>query len=86
MHSNFNSGPHDSIEFIRIFLDDISRDTNKSTSNYKELELTEENKYELSFKFHNYYLSRENSIITDIYYTQMINIFTCKCGKETYSF
>ena len=39
MLSNFNSGQYDSIEFIRIFLDDISKDTNKSTSNYKELEL-----------------------------------------------
>ena len=37
-------------------------------------------------KYNNYYKSRENSIITDIYYTQMINIFTCNCGKETYSF
>ena len=69
MHSNFNSGQQDSIKFIRIFLDDISRDTNKLTSNYKELELTGENKYELSFKFRNYYLSRENSIITDILFS-----------------
>ena len=86
LHSNFSSGQHDSIEFIRIFLDDISRDTNKSSSDYKELILLGESKYELSNKYHNYYISRENSIIMDIYYTQMINIFTCKCGKETYSF
>ena len=83
LHSNFSSGQHDSIEFIRIFLDDISRDTNKSSSDYKELILIGESKYELSNKYHNYYISRENSIITDIYYTQIINIFTCKCGKET---
>ena len=37
-------------------------------------------------KYNNYYKSRENSIITDIYYKQMINIFTCNCGNETYSF
>ena len=36
LHSNFSSGQQDSIEFIRIFLDDISRETNKSFSDYKE--------------------------------------------------
>ena len=86
LHSNFSSGQQDSIEFIRIFLDDISRETNKSFSDYKELNLDEDSKDELSMKYNNYYKSRENSIITDIYYTQMINIFTCNCGNETYSF
>ena len=86
LHSNFSSGQQDSIEFIRIFLDDISRETNKSFSDYKELILDEDSKDELSMKYNNYYKSRENSIITDIYYTQMINIFTCNCGNETYSF
>ena len=76
----------DSIEFIRIFLDDISRETNKSFSDYKELNLDEDSKDELSMKYNNYYKSRENSINTDIYYTQMINIITWKCGNETYSF
>ena len=86
LHSNFSSGQQDSIEFIRIFLDDISRETNKSFSDYKELNLDEDSKDELSMKNNNYYKSRENSIITDIYYTQMINIFTYKCGNEIYSF
>ena len=35
MYSYCNSGKHDSIEFIKIFLEDISRDTNKSSANNK---------------------------------------------------
>ena len=31
-------------------------------------------------------MNRENSIITDLFYTQLINIFTCKSGCESYSF
>ena len=32
-----------------------------------------------------YYLSRENSIITDIFYIQMINTFVYICGHKSYS-
>ena len=32
-----------------------------------------------------YYLSRENSIITDIFYIQMINTFLCKYEHKSYS-
>ena len=39
-----------------------------------------------SKEYDEYFLSRENSIITDLFYTQLIIIFTCHCGKETYSF
>ena len=31
-------------------------------------------------------LSRKNSIINNLFYTQIINIFNCECGLETYSF
>ena len=31
-------------------------------------------------------MKRENSIITDLFYTQMINIFTCKGSCKSYSF
>ena len=37
-------------------------------------------------KFNGHYLRRENSIVTDLYYTQLIIIFNCRYGKETYSF
>ena len=51
LHSNFSSGQQDSIEFIRIFLDDISRETSKSFSEYKELNLDEDSKDKLSMKY-----------------------------------
>ena len=39
-----------------------------------------------NFEYNKYFLERENSIITDLFYTQIINIFNCKCGYESYSF
>ena len=76
------------MEFIRIFLDDISKETNrnKNIPEYKELDFWDKAKIIQSKEYNEYFLSRENSIITDLFYTQLINIFTCHCGKETYSF
>ena len=37
LHSIFNMGQQDSIEFIRFILSDISKETNKSDSNYRNL-------------------------------------------------
>ena len=86
LHSLFRDGQQDTIEFIRIFLSDISSETNISTAGYKEFIYEDISKNLLSKKFNDFYLSREKSVVTDIYYTQLINIFTCKCGKESYSF
>lgn len=79
-------GQQDSIEFIRFILFDISKETNKSDSNYQEFIYTDLSKNLLSKNFHENFLNYENSIITDIYYVQLINIFTCSCGKESFSF
>ena len=86
MHSLFRDGQQDAIEFIRIFLSDISNETNISNTTYKEFLYEDLSKKELSKKYNEHYLSRENSIVTDIYYTQIINIFTCTCGRQSYSF
>ena len=86
LHSIFNMGQQDSIEFIRFILSDISKETNKSDSNYQEFIYTDLSKNLLSKNFHENFLNYENSIITDIYYVQLINIFTCSCGKESFSF
>ena len=87
-HSQFEEGQHDAIEFIRTLLDDLSKETsrNKNISKYEELNLDDKSKEEQSFEYNKFFLSRENSIITDLFYTQMINIFNCKCGYESYSF
>ena len=79
-------GQQDSIEFIRFILSDINKETNKSDSNYQEFIYTDLSKNLLSKNFHENFLNYENSIITDIYYVQLINIFICSCGKESFSF
>ena len=87
-HQNFKEGQQDEIEFLRVLLDNISMETNRNKVKveYKELNLEDKSKKIQNDEYHKYYLSREDSIITDLFYIQIINIFTCKCGKETYSF
>ena len=87
-HKDYISGQHDSIEFLRTLLDDISKEINinQNISVYKELTTEGKSKEEQSKEYHNFFIGRENSIIIDIFYIQIINIFTCKCGFESYSF
>jgi ubiquitin C-terminal hydrolase len=79
---------HDAQEFCRIFLEDINQELNeiKIKPPYKELSTTNKTKIECDKEFDDNFKSRENSIITQCFYSQIINIFTCKCGFETYSF
>ena len=87
-HKDFALGQHDSIEFLRTLLDDISKEINmnQNISAYKELTTEEKTKEEQNNEYHKFFIERENSIIIDIFYIQIINIFTCKCGFESYSF
>ena len=87
-HKDYIRGQHDSIEFLRTLLDDISKEINinQNISAYKELTTEGKSKEEQSKEYHNFFIERENSIIIDIFYIQIINIFTCKCGFESYSF
>ena len=43
-------------------------------------------KFNLSKDFHIYFISREKSITTDYFYSQIIGTVTCKCGKLSYGF
>ena len=87
-HKDYIRGQHDSIEFLRTLLDDISKEINinQNISAYKELTTEGKSKEEQSKEYHNFFIGRENSIIIDIFFSQIINIFTCKCGFESYSF
>ena len=87
-HAIYTRGQHDSIEFLRTLLDDISKETNENQniSAYKELSTTGKSKEVQNSEYHDFFISRENSIIIDLFYIQMINIFTCECGFESYSF
>ena len=87
-HKDYTRGQHDSIEFLRTLLDDISKEMNinQNISAYKELTTEGKSKDEQSQEYHNFYKSRENSIVVDVFYNQIINIFTCSCKYESYSF
>ena len=83
-----NHEQHDSLEFLRILLDDISKELNqtKIICDYKELTTEGKSKKEQNYDYNNFYLCRENSIIVKIFYSQIMNIFTCECGDISYSF
>jgi len=86
-HIEYMRGQHDSIEFLRTLLDDISKEINinKNISAYKELTTEGKTKEEQNKEYHEFFISRENSIIIDLFYTQIINIFKCDCDFESYS-
>ena len=80
---------NDSQEFCRILLEDISTELNEiknkslyrmlSNSNKKAKKVRDED-------FHINFSEREKSIITDSFYAQIVDTFTCECGFEIYSF
>ena len=79
---------NDSQEFCRVFLDDLSTELNeaKNKNIYKALTNTEgKNKIERDKEFDLNFKEREKSIITELFYSQTINTFTCQCGSEIYS-
>ena len=83
-----DNGQHDSLEFLRVLLDDISKELNqtKIISQYKELITEGKSKEVQNYEYNNFYLCRENSIIVKVFYSQIMNIFTCECGDISYSF
>ena len=89
-HPIFNDySQNDSQEFCRVFLEDLSMELNevKNKTVYKALTNSEgkskilrDKEFDLNFR------GREESIITKLFYSQIINTFTCQCGSEIYSF
>ena len=80
---------NDSQEFCRILLEDISRELNevKIKTIYRMLSNSDKKSKKLRDEdFHKNFTQREKSIITEIFYAQIVNIFTCKCKAEIYSF
>ena len=80
---------NDSQEFCRILLEDISRELNeiKEITIYRMLSNSDrKSKKERDIDFHENFIQREKSIITDLFYAQVLNIFTCECRAEIYSF
>lgn len=80
---------NDSQEFCRIFLEDLSNELNEAKNKdlYKTLTNTEgKGKIKRDQEFDFNFKEREKSIIIDLFYSQIITTFTCKCGSEIYSF
>ena len=88
-HYNFSGySQQDTQEFCRILLEDMNKELNevKNPAPYKELSTLNKTKNQCNKEFDETFRSRENSLIIDTFYGQLINIFKCKCSFETYSF
>ena len=88
-HSMFSGyGQHDTQEFCRILLEDMNSELNEvlHPAPYKELSTLNKTKIECDKEFDEVFRKRENSLIMDVFYGQLINIFKCECNFETYSF
>lgn len=69
-------GQQDSQEFLRFALDEMSADLNriKTKPKYKELKFKKETKHEQSEKWWEYFMSIEDSHITDLFQGQLISV------------
>ena len=91
-HEGFNGySQNDVEEFMIIFflLEDINRDLNniKNKPPYKEFQYNDnKSKIEIHKDFNIFCLRYENSIIVDLFYIQLLTIYTCKCGKNYIGF
>ena len=81
-------GQNDTQEFCRVLLEDMNNELNdvKKKKPYVELKTSGKSKIQCDKEFDENFRGRENSIIMDSFYGQIINIFTCKCGFKDYSF
>ena len=80
---------NDSQEFCRVLLEDLSNELNevKTKAVYRTLTNSDKKqKIEKDVEFDKSFRERENSIIIDLFYAQLITSFTCECKEETYSF
>ena len=88
-HLIFGNLQNHAQEFCRILLEDLSKELNgvKVKLLYKELVYNiNTSKKDQNNIFHNLFCEQENSIISNIFYSQIISIFICECKCETYSF
>ena len=89
-HSIFQGyAQNDSQEFCRVLLEDFNTELNevKTKGLYKVLNNSDKKtKVERDKEFDLYFKEREKSIITDLFYAQIISTFICKCKSVTYSF
>ena len=85
----FGHMQNDSQEFIRIFVEDISQELNEAKENsiFRLLSNSDtKSKLIRDEDFHINFSRREKSIITEIFYAQIVNIYTCRCNSMIFSF
>lgn len=76
------------IEFLRFLLQDISLEINiiKNIPLYEEITFSNEiSKFICKKEFDTISLKRENSIITNLFYSQLISSFKCICKRNFFS-
>ena len=90
-HSTFDGYlQNDSQEFCRVLLEDISTELNEARNKgvYRALTNsdTRKTKKMRDIEFDHNFSEREKSIVTDLFYAQLITTFICQCNHPTYSF
>ena len=88
-HSNFSGKKqNDTQEFCRIFLEDINLELNniKKKTPYIEFETLNKSRKQCNEEYDILYKQKDDSIVIDSFYGQIINIFTCKCSFKDFSF
>ena len=84
----YKNSQEDCVEFITVFLNDLSAENNKNISpqTYKELSCSGKSKSEASKEFHINYIRNENSAVIENFYFQIMNTYVCSCGYQTFAF
>ena len=82
----FSNGQHDSMEFIRLLLNELIEDNfdKESKSTYHDIDNNNKSKFELCKEYDKFFKSREHSYIHDIFYFQTITTYSCICGYNSY--
>ena len=88
-HNEYNSyTQNDAQEFIRLLISDLSYEFNRVNINnkYEEFKIdNNNNKKNLNDNFEKFIKKREDSIIVDMFYSQIINKFICECDYVSYN-
>ena len=79
---------HDSMEFGRIFLEQINQELNIASGfEYREIDYKNKSKIEAYKEYKEMILRKENSIIIETFYFNIISTCKCEsCGNISYSF
>lgn len=89
VHNQFYGNlEHDTQEFCRFFLQDLNCELNRisSPSSYKKENQNLHDKKQMFFNYRNDCLSKENSLITDLFIGYFSFEYQCECGYKEYMF